>query len=510
VAQICHRLDGIPLAIELAAARVKVLSADQIMERLDDRFRLLTGGSRTALPRQQTLRALVDWSYNLLSQSEQALLRRVSVFAGGWTLAAAEAVCSGDGIAECDVLDLLTQLADKSLILVDESVGPVRYRFLETIRQYGAEKMCGSEEEVVRGRHRDWFVRLAEEADTGVKGADQLKWVARLEIELDNLRTAIDGSIERDEAEAGLRLASGLYHICDLLGYLAEGRERLARLLSLPGAAPHTEARAKGLLDAGQLARQQGDYGAARELGEETLAIGRELGDQRHIGHSYLHLGVVASNQGDYDAAHSFYEQSLILFRELGDNYGSAWALHNLACVAFWRADPKVASAHFEEGLALFHEIGDTMGILECWIGLGRIAIARRDWASARALLAQCLALCQELGAKVTGAAVLERFAELAWAHGQAARAARLFGAALALRDAIRAPLRSDRRADQKYQVDATRAALGEDAFAAAWAEGQVMTFDRALAYAAEEEAQPPSPNGDRTSVAGRGSQDGV
>jgi predicted ATPase/class 3 adenylate cyclase len=511
VAQICHRLDGIPLAIELAAARVKVLSAEQIMDRLDDRFRLLTGGSRTALPRQQTLRALVDWSYNLLSQPEQVLLRRLSVFAGGWTLAAAEAVCSGEGIETWDVLELLTQLADKSLILAGEPVGQVRYQLLETIRQYGAEKLCGSDEAaVVQGRHRDWFTRLAEEASAGLKGADQAEWLARLETELDNLRTAIDWSIERDEAEAGLQLAGGIGHLGEIRGYLTEARARFARLLSLPEAAPHTEVRAKGLWCLGHLARYQGDYEAARELVEESLSIGCELGDRRHIGHSYLVLGSVASCQGDYDAAQSFYKEGLVLFRELGDSYGIAWTLHNLACVTLWRGDHALACARFEEGLALFHGFGDKSGILECRFGLARVAIARHDWKSALSLLAQCMALCQELGAKVIGAQVFGGFAKLARVHGQAARAARLLGAAQALRDAMGAPVHAARRADHERQVSATRTAIGEEAFAAAWAEGQAMTFDQALAYAGEEEAPQSSPTNGTTSVAGGGSQDGV
>jgi tetratricopeptide (TPR) repeat protein len=406
-------------------------------------------------------------------------------------LAAAEAVCSDDGIGKGDVLDLLAQLADKALILAEEHVGRVRYQLLETIRQYGAEKLRGSDEPaVVQGRHRDWFLRLVEEADVGVKGTDQAKWVARLEIELANLRTAIDGTIERNEAEAGLRLTGGLGHLAVFRGHLAEARARFANLLSLPGAAPHTEVRAGALWAAGSMARYQGDYEAARNLVEESLAIRRELGDRCHIGHSCRLLGSVASCQGDYDAAESFYEEALVLFGELGDNCGIAWTLHNLARMAFWRGDHPLACARFEEGLALSEASGDKVGTIECRLGLAQVAIARHDWTSARALLAQCLTFCQELGAKVIGALVFERFAELAQAHGQAARAARLLGAAQALRDAMGMPLPAAHRGDHERHVDATRAAIGEEAFDAAWAAGQAMTFDRTLAYAIEEELQ--------------------
>jgi predicted ATPase/class 3 adenylate cyclase len=254
VAQVCHRLDGIPLAIELAA-RVKVLPVEQLAERIDEMYRLLTRGSRTALPRQQTLRALIDWSYDLLSEKERALLRRMSVFAGGWTLAAAEAVCAGDGIAAVEMLGLLAQLVEKSLVQPEEpgscaerGCGEVRYRLLETVRQYARERLLEvGEAAAVRGQHRDWCLSLAERAEPMLTGPEQDEWHERLEREHDNLRAALEWCVESGEAEAGLRLAGALWWFWQVGGYLGEGRERLEKLLALPGAQERTVARGNAL-----------------------------------------------------------------------------------------------------------------------------------------------------------------------------------------------------------------------------------------------------------------------
>ena len=284
ITQICQRLDGIPLAIELAAARVNVLGVEQIAARLGNAFRLLTGGSRTALPRQQTLRALMDWSYNLLSDAERALLRRLSVFAGGWTLEAAEAIGADDTptglIQPDDVLDLLTQLVNKSIVIAEGAQRDrVRYRLLETIRQYAREKMSDfCDTDCVWDRHLDYFVQLAERAEPELRRSQQVVWLNRLKDEMDNLHAALDWSLE-DYVEAGMRLASALYEFTTRYGSVSALAERLLQLLKKPEAQTHTALRAKALETAANLVSWSGEMGEARALAEDSLALYRELGD---------------------------------------------------------------------------------------------------------------------------------------------------------------------------------------------------------------------------------------
>ncbi|SRR5579884_626936 len=283
LARLCHRLDGIPLALELAAARVRALPVEQIEARLQDRFRLLTGGSRTALPRQQTLRALIDWSYDLLSETERTLLRRLSVFMGGWTLEAAEAICAGEGIEEWEVLDLLTSLVDKSLVVYEGPEPSTRYRLLETIRQYARDRLYeAGDGALYRDRHRDWFLSLAEQAEPQLQGPEQALWLERLETEHDNLRAALEWSLAADgSAEAGLRLVGALWRFWEMRGYLTEGRAHLADALSHAQTQERTQERARALTGAGNLAWHQSDYEAARTLHEQSLAIYQALGNTK-------------------------------------------------------------------------------------------------------------------------------------------------------------------------------------------------------------------------------------
>src|SRR4029453_18939027 len=280
VAELCIHLDGIPLALELAAARIHSLSIEQINARLHDRFKLLTSGDRAALPRQQTLRATLDWSYDLLSEEERLLLRRVSVFAGGWTLEAAEWVCVSDDMAGGDVLDLLTSLCDKSLVLAEHKGERSRYRLLETMRQYADEKLVESgDSRAVRRRHRDYFLMLAEKVEPNLLGAEQAGWLQRLEDEHENLRASLESSLEEAASGMGLRLCAALPRFWITRGHLSEGREWCARFLA-GGEDERTEERAKALSAAGRLASYQSDYRAARALQEESLAIRRQLGDE--------------------------------------------------------------------------------------------------------------------------------------------------------------------------------------------------------------------------------------
>jgi len=263
VAKVCNRLDGIPLAIELAAARVRTMSVERIVERLDDRFRLLATGGSTALPRHRTLRGAMDWSYDLLSEAERAMLRRLSVFAGGFTLDAAEGVCAGDSVQRDDVLPLLTQLVDKSLVVLYEHDGTERYRLLETVRQYTADKLAESGESAdTRRRHRDWYLALALQADAELRGPTQRVWIARLEAERDNVRAALAWSLSEDGGEAGLRLAGAMAWFWVMQANVNEGREWLEKALSSVRE-PSPAARAKALNGAGIMAWRQGDLVAA-------------------------------------------------------------------------------------------------------------------------------------------------------------------------------------------------------------------------------------------------------
>jgi predicted ATPase/class 3 adenylate cyclase len=572
IAQVCHRLDGIPLALELAAARVRALTAEQIAARLDDRFKLLTGGNRTALPRQQTLRALLDWSYELLKEQERTLLHRLSVFAGGWTLEAAETVCSGEGIEDWEVLDLLTSLVDKSLVVFEEVEREAggRYRLLETIRQYAQERLRATgEEPELQGQHRDFFLMLAEEADLHLRSAKQAVWLDRLETEHDNLRSALGAcqAIGEAGAEAGLRLCGALQQFWWTRGHLSEGREWTAAALSQEGSEERTKWRAKVLNGAGALARMQGDYTAARAFHEQCLAICREIGDQQGIANSLNslgsvayerddnasartfyeeslslfqeigdqlgiatvlgNLGVVALYQGDNASARTFYEESLAIRREIGDRQGIAIALANLGhvaqnlgdnassrafyeeslavqrdigdrpsiansliglgCVAYYQGDYIMARAFFEESLAIRREIGDRQGIANALNNLGGVALNQGDYASARAFHEQSLAIYEEIGNRLGIAYCLENCAALASAQEQPERAARLWGVAEALREVIGALLSPNQREEYDGKIAEARAALGEDAFVAAWTEGCAMSMEQAIEYALQE-----------------------
>jgi predicted ATPase/class 3 adenylate cyclase/Tfp pilus assembly protein PilF/DNA-binding XRE family transcriptional regulator len=570
VAQICARLDGMPLAIELAAARVSVLPVEGIAVRLDDRFRLLTSGPRTALPRQQTLRATLDWSYDLLGEGEQRLLDRLAVFAGGCTLAAAEAVCSGEGIEAWEVLDLLGGLVNKSLVLLEEAGGeaeqePGRYRLLETVRQYGWERLVAAHEAAaVRDRHLAWCLALAEQARPELRGLVQGIWLARLEREHDNLRAALGWSIhEAGDAGLGQRLAGALSPFWRRRGYVSEGRGWLdaalaradqrspsARALVLSGAgtlawmqgeyrravslyeqalglqraldnkvdiatsltaladvasaqgqfnravALYEEAlalwRAQGdsvgihmvLLNMGVSAWNQGEYERASTLLEEALVLVRERGDTWGIALTQFNLGWVAYQQGEYGRAGALLDEALALARQLGDSWGTSFPLIGLGFVAHAQEDYARAGSLFEESLALSRRIGDKSTIAFALLGLGRIAHTRGDYGQAASLHQEGILISHGIGAAHDAAAGLE---ELAWttaARGHYKRAALLGGAAEALRQDLGMRLPRNQQAGHAEAVGAMRAVLGEEAFAAAWAEGRALSLEEAIALA--------------------------
>jgi len=402
VAQICHRLDGIPLALELAAARVKALSAEQIAARLDDRFRFLTGGSRTALPRQQTLQAMIDWSYSLLTDPERRLFRRLSVFIGGWTLAAAETVCAGEGLEAQEVLDLLIQLVNKSLVVAEEQGDESRFRLLETIRQYARARLFESEEiRTVANRHVDFFTKLAEEAEQNLSSHEQQAWLDRLEAEHDNLRAAIEWSrSEEPYVTTALRLAASLSQFWYLRGMLSEGRRHLEGTLAAAAGAP-ASIRAKALAGAGLLAHGQGDYEHAPALAEESLALSRQAGDKRGVMMALDVLSLVTEYREDYERARLLREEGLALARELQDKASTARALVRLGNLKQVSSDSRRSGrALIEEGLALYRELGHKAGIAASLRLLG-IAFAT-DGQTDRAVkfLTDSVTLSRELGDK--------------------------------------------------------------------------------------------------------------
>ncbi|MBI3459907.1 tetratricopeptide repeat protein, partial [Candidatus Acetothermia bacterium] len=500
IAYICQRLDGIPLAIELAAAKVRVLSIEQIAERLENDFRLLTNPSRTALPKDQTLRAALDWSHNLLSEKQKTLFRRLSVFVGGCVLEAVEAVCAddilgrgGSRIAPTEILELLTQLIDKSLVTVEDHGDVARYRMLETIRHYGQQKLSEqSEPEVLtlRARHRDWFLALAERAEAELLGARQTTWLSQLEQEYDNLRAALRWSLENDEQEAhaALRLSGALGPFWLARSHIDEGSRLLEEALSKGQDAP-LSARAKALLWVGTLARHLGDDERVQARCEESLSLFTELKNRWGMAFSLRNLGVVAQHRGDFERAVELHQRSLSLCREMGDAWSTAWSLHNLGVVARQQGNYQRVEALCGESLALFRTLGDKWGIAASLHYLGEVAEHKLEYANARDLHRESLLLYKELGDKRGIAASLNQLAEIVLRQENYECAATLFGAAEALRETINAPLSSGDHAEYERHISIVSTRLGPKFFDELLAQGRAMTLEQAVAYALENTA---------------------
>jgi predicted ATPase/DNA-binding CsgD family transcriptional regulator len=525
VARICQRLDGIPLAIELAAVRIRVLSASQIAARLDDRFLLLTGGSRVALPRQRTLLATMDWGHELLSEEERALFRRISVFAGGFTLEAAEEVCSGDGIEIEEVLDLLVRLVDKSLVLVGRRGDDASYRMLETVNEYASGKLGESgEEEAVGNRHADFFLRLAERAEPALSGPDQREWMDRLDAEVENLRAAMAYFSEAGDLEACLRLASASWGFCHARGYYEMGRAWLEDALAKSG--DPTPLRARALTGAGVLAFLQCDYGRAKERLGQSLSLYEELADRRGVAEVTDVLGGVAREQGDYARARALHEESLALWRELRDEHGIAESLYYLGLVAWLNTENERAGQLSERALDMSRASGDAVGVLSSLINLGSIALYAEDYERAEAMLEESLAISREGGYKEgvgwslnqlgmvayrrgdlerserllreslavhkdlgdlgRVASVLEALAETAGALKRFELSARLFGAAEALRETIGAPAPPCERAERERATASVRTRIGDGKFTRMRTEGRAMKLEEVLSRALE------------------------
>ncbi len=485
IAQICRRLDGMPLAIELAAARVRALSPTQIAQRLDDRFVLLTSGVRTALPRQQTLRATVDWSYALLTEPQQRLFCALSVFSGGWTLEAAESVCG------LPTLELLTQLVERSLVLAEPHDNEMRYTQLETLRQYAAEKLAehGDEEEV-RERHAAWCVTLAEQAATQLNSPDQVLWLDRLEREHDNIRSALRWA-EQHGSELQVRLSNALWQFWYIRGYLAEGAvwvDAAARRTDVP-----LPLRARALKAAGSMSTYRYNFERAAELDREAIAIARSIGDSALVAACTMNLANSQHDLGQHEAADALYTETLHMMTALGNTYNVALTLLNQADLARVRGDFGRAEAMLLEALPLFQQHGDTRRMARTEMNLSFVALQQHDLVRAQELGRRALAAFRDLGFKPGLADGFQLLAGIAAGGGDPRRAARLFGAYEALQERVARPVGGAGDISGELQQASLRrveTALGKAAAKRERASGRAMDLDEAIAFAlAESEA---------------------
>jgi predicted ATPase len=523
VAEICARLDGLPLAIELAAARVKLLSPSAMQTRLASRLQLLTGGARDLPARQQTLRGAIDWSYDLLNAAEQKLFRRLSVFLGGGTLEAMEAVCNTKNDLGFDLLDGMASIVDKSLVQqVDQPAGDLRFLMLETIREYALDKLTASgEEELTKRAHAAYYLVLAEEGASDEAGAESSEWLNRLETEHNNLLSALDWLTDTGNADWALRLGTALFRFWETREYLTEGRDRLGKILKLQGAVAPTEARGRALFATGVLAGGQGDYASADTLIDESLQIARKLGDARGVAVSLNALAVHARDRGDIPVSRRLFEESLALWRGLGDPLAVARSLSNLAntvslqgdyararslyaeCLSIFRksnnrtgiawslnyqgdvardqGDIESARSLYEESLDTFRELGDRWGIAGSLADLGNLTRDQKNYDVAESLYRESMRMFQALGHKRGIARVLECFACSAAAQRQPARSLRLAGAAAALRQTVGAALTPSEQAKLERGLEPARQTLTHSTAATVWFEGWTIPVEKAV-----------------------------
>jgi len=540
VAQICSRLDGIPLAIELAAARVKVLTPEQIAARLDDRFRLLTGGSRTALPRQQTLRSMIDWSYSLLTEQEQTLFRRLAVFVGGWTLEAAEAVCpdvEAGGILPHDILDLLTRLVDKSLVTTEEVLGETRYHRLETIRQYSREKFFETNEvAALRNWHLNFFVRFAESADKGLKGRDQMMWGNRMVIEQDNLRSALEWGLNKNPYNAlCITGAANLFWTAG--GYSAEGFRwtqealELFEKISTPnGVTVEQErvARARALRGLTRLYLSLGDNAKAKHVAEESVALYRQSQDRRGLSFALVILAYPLEFLGERVQAEAALQESYAIARAEGDTYVICRALNILARViadlyhdlelsqgyveeayrlakegglssqeaqssevlgfiATNRNDYTAAHAHFKESARVYNEIGASFNVILEKSNLAHLERRTGNYENALEYYRETIAAFRDMGQTGAVSHQLECFGFIAQTQNQNEHALQLFAAAHALREKAGTKMRPDEQTYFDEQLKYLHEKMDVAKFDSIWSEGHIMTMEQAIALALGE-----------------------
>jgi len=525
VAEICRRLDGLPLAIELAAARVRTLSVQQIAERLDDRFNLLTGGHRTVSPRQLTLGATLDWSYDLLAETERQVLQRLSVFAGGARLEAVEEVCAGDGVKTGKVLEILSQLVDKSLVVAGQRSGEMRYSLLETIRHYAREKLIESGQfEKTKNHHLNYFVEWAEKANVGLSGADQSDWLNRFEAEHENLRAVLEWCAEDEryiDKELGMAGACGRFW--RYRGHMNEGRARISNALARNGAQKRTVLRARALVETGHIAYLQSDYPVVKTLAEEALSICRELGreGQLQLAQALDLLGELATETGDHEAPPFYFQEALEIFRELDDARGigdmhmqMGWALmrigdllgakenleqaqsivrdlgnlrylgfsySGLGEVAIRQGELERATSLLEQGLSLARQIKDKWMIATMLGSLGWVALNQNELSEMRKVLRESLALRAELGDQGGTAWCLEKLAKAAYLEKQYKKAIEIFGAAAALRAPINSVIDDADLSEYNRIIADLQAAIGKNAFDSAWAKGESAPLEEVI-----------------------------
>jgi predicted ATPase len=520
VAAVCARLDGLPLAIELAAARIKLLSPSAMLARLESCLNLLTGGARDLPTRQQTLRGTVDWSYGLLNPAEQTLFRRLSVFTGGCTLEAVEAICDTQGDLGLDLLDGMASMVDKSLVQQVEPAGETRFMMLSTIREYALERLAASDDvAATRRSHAAYYLVLAEEGAS--EAATHAEWLDRFEIEHDNFRAALEYLIKIGDADWGLRLGTALFRFWETREYLTEGRNRIARLLALEGAGARPKLRARLLFAAAVLAGEQGDYTPAQQLFEESLetclelndnrgvavalnalavnardrgelatssflfercvAIWREAGDPADIARALSNLANVTKLQGELAHASALYDECLAIFRKVGDVAGIAWTLNYQGDVARERNDLTAARSFYEQGLAAFSLSRDGWGIACALSDLASLSWDQGDNDEARRLYGESIQMFQNLGHQRGIARVLECLAANASAQSNAAQSLRFAGAAAALRERLGAPLAPAEQHKLEKVLEFARRTVGNDVGMTAWMGGWAMPVQQAI-----------------------------
>ena len=530
VQEICARLDGLPLAIELAAARTKVLSPSAILNRLQSRLQLLTGGALDLPERHQTLRNTIDWSHDLLNEAERKLFRRLSVFVGGCTLEGAEAVCNTTRDLGIDLFDGLSSLVGQNLVQrVDRAEAEPRFAMLETIRDYAFERLIESgEQAAARRAHAAYCLVLAEEGNPELSPADRSRWLTQCDAEIDNFRFALDWLFQTMDLDWGFRLCVGLFRFWDMREHLTEGRTRLERILRLAGA-DRTKERARVAQFIGALTSAQGDYPAAEHFLQLSLTLYEELGDESGIAASLNALAVSARDRGDYVSAQSNFERSLAcwrllpdrsaiarclhnlanvvkvrgdysrarwalreateIFEELGDRSGAAWSMNQQGDIEREQGHMEEARGLYQRALAAFREVGDPWGSARSLTDLGCIDCEQGDHVAARAAYHEALEMFANLGHQRGIARVLEGSACLAIARGDVARALTLAAAAAHLRQLISAPLPQAEQQKLERTLLPAWESLGEAEGKGAWAQGSAMSLEQSTQYSQEEPA---------------------
>jgi predicted ATPase/class 3 adenylate cyclase len=481
VAELCRRLDGLPLAIELAASRVKLLSPAAMLERLEHRLELLTGGPIDLPTRQRTLRETIAWSHELLDDAERNLFRRLSVFAGGWSLEAAEAAASPE--PEADSLAILGSLVDKSLVLRVAGDVP-RFRMLETIREFGLEQLeAAGDAAATRDRHAAFFLALAEEAEPHLRSVDQKRWLDRLEEEHDNVRAALRWSIDVSDAATALRLIGAVWRFWHLHSHLADGRRWAEEVLALPGAAGRTRDRIRGLTAFGGVTYWQQDVPAFRRAYEQALAIATELPDPAEVAEQTYNLSFALALEGDFEGMIAVINRCRALFEGLGNRRGVADCLWILGIAARIGGDLDQSRSLEAESIRIHREIGDRFGGTVALYALGRTAMEQGDLDVAEASFLEALANDAAVGNRTGIGVILDNLAAKARVEGDHLRALRIGGASEAIKEAAGAQA-PPAFLDLPDLREEARQAIGEAAIAAAWNEGRAMTLEQAVSYA--------------------------